>query len=205
MPAGLGLALGAAMLATVLAGSLIARERHLARGLADLSPQERVVRAASFGVPGTGDALPSLDRQVRAALAPIDGSEPVQGAAVPPDAVRDEARRSGRDRRARSPGPAHVGPVPAALPADAVRSPAGGRPGAIPRVPGLRLVQVGTGTLSPVPFGRFGDRAASSGTSTGLNYGERPAPPFLVARAWRRSHASPSWRSCIAATAGSCR
>jgi hypothetical protein len=70
----LGVGAGAAVLAAVLAGSLAARDRSLARATAAVPGAERAVRASWLGIPAQ-DARdwPQLDALARGALARVGG------------------------------------------------------------------------------------------------------------------------------------
>src|SRR5829696_4364926 len=68
----LGVAPVAAALAAVLAGSLVAQDRSLARATADLPDRGRQVRAGWLGIPTLPDEEePVLDRRARRALADV--------------------------------------------------------------------------------------------------------------------------------------
>lgn len=69
--AGLGIAAAAGVLATVFAGSLVARDRSVERATARLPASDRAVRAVWYGVPfQSGEAWAALDRLTRTALRP---------------------------------------------------------------------------------------------------------------------------------------
>src|ERR1700730_18101284 len=71
---GLGTAAGAAMLAAVLGGSQVARDRSLARATAAIPQADRAVRAVWDGIPGQNPrGWPELERTVAGALAPLGG------------------------------------------------------------------------------------------------------------------------------------
>ena len=154
---GLGLAAAAATLAAVLAGSLVAQDRSVAREMREIPAAERAVRAVWFGVPGeSGASLDELDRVARSALAPVGVGEPATvllfrrtsigrqavdlGAA---DGLAGLVRmRAGRLPRRCEPARCEV-----------VRIRGAGPP---PRAAGVEFVEVGRASLtSEVAFGRF--------------------------------------------------
>jgi len=74
---GLGVAAGAAALAVVLGGSLIAQDRSLARAIDRLPGDQRAVRAVWGGQPGqVGGRWSSLDRSARPELRTLGLGEP---------------------------------------------------------------------------------------------------------------------------------
>jgi hypothetical protein len=170
----LGLAAAAAILAAVLAGSLVAQDRSVGRAVAELPDSARAVRAVWFGVPGqAGRDRAGLDRLARDALRRVSDESPIPivlyrrtsigGALVDLGAIDDLGRwvkvLSGRLPHACRPERCEVVQL-------------AGR-GPIPRIPSLRLVVVGKGALtSDTPFGDFID----PGT-----YHQPATPPLLVA------------------------
>src|SRR5947209_6101450 len=71
----LGIAAGAALLASVLAGSLVAQDRSLTRALARVAPGDRTVRIVWGGIDGGGPNDPAmLDRLARAAMPSLTGA-----------------------------------------------------------------------------------------------------------------------------------
>ena len=155
--AALGIAAAAAVLAGILVGATVAKDRSVAQDVERLPAASRSVRASWFGVPaGRDESWRVLDRQARAALAPLPADAPVSivlvreatlgGAFVGLAAVDGLAPnvllRSGRLPRACTPERCEV------LRLRGV--------GKLPDVPGLRVVQVGTATLrSRQLFGDF--------------------------------------------------
>jgi hypothetical protein len=152
-----GVAAGAAMLATVLAGTVVARDESVGQAIEEIPAAERSVRASWFGLPGQSDEdLAALDRRARRTLAGVAPGEPASfvlfrestiagtffglGAV---DGLGDWVTlRSGRLPRTCEPERCEV-----------VRLRGEGR---IPNTPGLRLVEVGEATLSsPLLFGDF--------------------------------------------------
>ena len=151
-----GVAAGAAMLATVLAGTVVARDESVGRAVEEIPAAQRSVRAAWFGLPALDEDHAGLERTATQALAGV-----VPGEATPLVLFRESTiagtylglgavdgldgwvtLRSGRLPRTCEPERCEV-----------VRL--RGR-GTIPNVEGLRLVEVGTAVLtSPVLFGDF--------------------------------------------------
>jgi hypothetical protein len=152
-----GVAAGAAMLATVLAGTVVARDESVSRAVEEIPAAQRSVRAGWFGVPGqSSEDLAGLDRRARQTLAGVAAGEPasfvlfrestIAGTFLGLGAVDGlgdwVTLRSGRLPRACEPERCEV-----------VRLRGEGR---IPNAPGLRLVEVGEATLSsPLLFGDF--------------------------------------------------
>src|SRR5438067_11495284 len=67
-----GIAAGAALLAAVLAGSLVAQDRSVGRATARLPAEDRTVRLTWGGIAsGPGTDVEGLDRRAREALAPL--------------------------------------------------------------------------------------------------------------------------------------
>ena len=152
-----GVAAGAAMLATVLAGTVVARDESVGSAVEEIPAAQRSIRAGWFGVPGQSTEEPAeLDRRARQTLAGVAAGEPasfvlyrestIAGTFLGLGAVDGLAEwvtlRSGRLPRTCEPARCEV-----------VRLRGVGR---IPNVPGLRLVEVGEATLtSPLLFGDF--------------------------------------------------
>ena len=176
------------MLATVLAGTVVARDESVGRAVEEIPAAQRSVRAASFNLPALGDDHAELDRMAKQALAGV-----VPGEATPLVLFRESTiagtflglgavdgldqwvtLRSGRLPRTCEPERCEV-----------VRL--RGR-GTIPNVEGLRLVEVGTAVLtSPVLFGDFivpteseRNRASLSSSFRERARYHRPEPPPLV-------------------------
>lgn len=197
----LGLAVAAAMLAGVLAGVTIATDRATAQAIERIPAADRSVRAVWFGVPsGAAERLPVLDRQVRDALSGLglDGPTPlvlvrestVAGHFVGLTAVDGLAPyvivRSGRLPRTCTPQRCEVLRLR-------------GR-GALPDAPGLRLVQVGTGTLrSQQLFGDFlaptdsatADAAVAEAIRRAAGYHRPPPAPLVITEGRSLFAASP--------------
>ena len=170
----LGLAVGAATLAAVLAGSLVARDRAIERAVGEIPAAARAVRAVWFGVPGQAGLDPAgLDRVARRALGRVSTRPPVEvvlfrrtsigGALVDLGAVEGlepwVRLRSGRlPRRCQ------------ATRCEVLRL---GEAGRVPTPRGVRLVVVGEAALkSDVLFGEFVEPGA---------YHQPATPPFLLA------------------------
>ena len=152
-----GVAAGAAMLATVLAGTVVARDESVGRAIEEIPAAQRSVRAGWFGIPGqSSEDLAGLGRRARRTLASVATGDPasfvlfrestIAGTFVGLGAVDGlgdwVTLRSGRLPRSCEPERCEV-----------VRLRGVGR---IPDAPGLRLVEVGEATLSsPVLFGDF--------------------------------------------------
>jgi len=177
----LGICAGAATLATLLVAGTIARDRSLRNAAADVSPEQRVIRASWFGaLPDPREYGAKLDPFVQRTLAPFT-SRPlrvmtyrqvsVDGKLFDLAAADQLAQwirlRSGRLPRRCSRTRCEVLQL-------------GGK-GPVPNVPGLPLQRVGRADLvSSVPFlrrtayGRSVEDAYSFSLST-------RAPPFLIA------------------------
>jgi hypothetical protein len=176
----IGVTAGAAVLALVLGGSLVAQDRSVARALARVPPAERAltVSYADLGVPRRGVDRRSLEPLVRRVLARLESGDPTRvvqykllriGGTLVNLAAMDGAQRwmrlqSGRFPRTCSPSRCEV-----------VRL---GGSGPLPSVAGIRLVEVGAGALtSPAPFGQLPGATQQLGESFGLE----EEPPFVVA------------------------
>ena len=72
-----GVAAGAAMLATVLAGTVVARDESVGRAVEEIPAAQRAVRAAWFGIPALDEDHAALDRQARETLARVVPDNPV--------------------------------------------------------------------------------------------------------------------------------
>ena len=72
-----GIAVGAAMLAAAVGGSVAVQDRAAQRALAALDPSDRSVQAVWSGVPTQSDVpVATIDREARDALRPVGGREP---------------------------------------------------------------------------------------------------------------------------------
>jgi hypothetical protein len=184
-----GIAIGTAVLVGVLAGTKIAQDRSVSQAVERIPAASRSVRAVWFGVPvGAGQAYPALDREVRGRLGDLrlPGPTPivlfrestiaghfVSLAGV--DGLAPYVRLTGgRLPRRCTPARCEVLRLRGA--------------GALPNAPGLRLVQVGTGSLrSSQLFGDFlaptdnalEDRQLAPALQQSVAY-HRPKPAPLV-------------------------
>jgi ABC-type antimicrobial peptide transport system permease subunit len=176
-----GIAAGAAVLAVVIGGSLVAQDEQTSRALARVPPAQRTVTAvyADLGVSRKGATLQSTEPLVRRALATVTPEKPVPilqykllnvgGGLVNlagMDGVERWVRlRSGRYPRTCTPERCEV-----------VRL---GGIGEIHGAPGLRFVEVGEGTLrSPLLFGQLPGAEAAR---IGENFRPERQPPFVLA------------------------
>lgn len=197
----LGLAVATAVLAGVLAGVTIATDRSVALAIERIPTSDRSVRAVWFVIPGDpSERLTALDREVDDAFAGIglDGPTPivlfregtVAGEFVGITAIEGVPDhvilRSGRMPRTCTTARCEVLRLR-------------GR-GTLPNAPGLRLVQVGTGTLrSRQLFGDFlldNDAAVPDATvppelGETSEYHRPPPPPLVVAEGRSALEASP--------------
>ncbi len=188
------------MLATVLAGTVVARDESVGRAVEDVPAAQRSVRAAWFGIPALEEDHAALDRQARATLAGIVPAAPVSfvlfrestiaGTFVGLGAVDGLADwvtlRSGRLPRTCEPERCEVVRLRGE--------------GSIPNAPGLRLVEVGTAVVkSPVLFGDFiapteneRSRAALSPSyREAVGYHRPPPAPLILAEGVDGLAASP--------------
>ena len=187
--AALGITAASAVLALILAGTTVAKDRALAQDVQRLPAASRAVRAVWFGVPaGPEDGWPGLDRTARAALAPLPAGDPTAIALVREGTVGGTfvglaavdglapyvSLRSGRMPHRCTPDRCEV-----------LRLRGVGR---LPDVPGLRVVQVGTAVLrSRQLFGDFlvptdnalADAEVAPALQRSSRY-HRPAPAPLV-------------------------
>jgi hypothetical protein len=186
--AGAGVAAGAAMLATVLAGTVVARDESVGRAVEEIPAAQRSVRATSFGIPALGQDHAALERTATQAIGSVVSAEPAAFVLFRESTIAGEylglggvegladwvTLRSGRLPRPCEPDRCEV-----------VRL--RGR-GSIPNVPGLRLVEVGEAVISsPILFGDFiapteneQSRAALSPTYREAFEYHRPEPAPLV-------------------------
>ena len=157
LTAALGIAAASGVLAGILVGGTVAKDRSVAQDVERLPASSRAVRASWFGVPaGAVEGWSKLDRQARAALAPLPAGKPVSialfrestiggvfvGLAAVDGLAPHVLLRTGRLPRACRPSHCEV-----------LRLRGTGR---LPDVPGLEVVQVGTGSLrSRQLFGDF--------------------------------------------------
>ena len=191
LAAALGIAAAAAVLAGILAGATVAKDRSVAQDVERLPAAARSVRASWFGVPsGPEERWRTFDRAARQALATLPTGEPTAIALVRESTVGgvfaglaavDGLRphvllRSGRmPRRCTSER------------CEVLRLRGKGR---LPDVPGLRIVQVGTATLrSSQLFGDFlaptdnalADAELAPALQQSAGYHRPPPGPLVVA------------------------
>ena len=179
----IGLGAAAAMLGAVLAGTVAAQDRQVARSVAALPDTVRAVRVNWFSVGGQAAPYARLGSDVRGQLrrvaeAPVTGTSlyresQLGGALLSLGAVDDLGRwvrlRSGRLPRRCEPERCEVLVIR--------------RGGRIPNAPGLRLVPVGEGDLRSATL--FGDAVPAESLSQSafakrMTRYHRPAPPPLV-------------------------
>ncbi len=187
--AALGIMAAAGVLAVILAGTTVAKDRALAQDVDRLPAAARSVRAVWFGVPaGPEDAWNRLDGNARSALTPLSVGDPTAIALVRESTVAGRfvglaavdglapyvLLRSGRLPRTCTPDRCEVLRLRGT--------------GALPNVPGLRIVQVGTASLrSRQLFGDFlvptdnalADAEVAPALRRSSTY-HRPAPAPLV-------------------------
>ena len=178
-----GIAAGAALLAAVLGGSLVAQDRSVERATARVPAEDRTVRLVWGGIAsGPGTDVHRLDERSRRALAPLVRSptramlfrtSQANGHLFDLGAIDRLARyvhlQSGRLPRPCTPARCEVLRL--------------GGSGPVPKVKGLTLAFVGTATLdSPLPFGNLITRETyASVLSSALLYHTAPTPPLFLA------------------------
>ena len=178
-----GIAAGAALLAAVFAGSLVAQDRSVERATTRVPAADRTVRLVWGGIgSGPGTDVESLDRISRRALTQLVGS--------PTRAILFRTSQSnghlfdlgGIDGLARY---VHLrsGRLPQPCTAGRCEVLELGGSGPVPKLQGLALSVVGKATLdSPVPFGTLITRETyASVLSSALLYHTAPTPPLLLA------------------------
>jgi hypothetical protein len=177
---GIGVTAGAAVLALVLGGSLIAQDRSIARALARVPPADRAltVSYADLGVPRRGVDRRSLEPLVRSVLARLEPGRPtrvVQYKLLNLDGTLvNLAAMDGVSKWVRL----RTGRLPETCSSDRCEVVRLAGSGPLPSVSGIRLVEVGEGRLtSPVPFGRLPGATPRLGES----FGPERLPPFVVA------------------------
>jgi hypothetical protein len=196
---GVGVLAGSAVLAAVLAGSLVMRDRKLARATEAIPVGDRTVQVAWFGASGVGTGnWPSLDRVARRGLAGLSHERPVSvmlyreasihGHLVDLRGVDGLGRwvRLTSGRLPRTCVPTKRCEVLRIL----------GR-GPVPSTRNLRLVQVGTATLRPdAPFATFIKRATETeAIRQAVAYHAPPQPPMLIAEGVRGLSTTPELAS----------
>jgi hypothetical protein len=176
-----GIAAGAAVLAVVLGGSLVAQDENVARALERVPPGQRAVTAiySDLGVSRKGATLRSTEPLVRRALAGVTREKPLP--VVQYKLLRIEgglinlAGMDGLDRSVRL----SSGRLPRECSPERCEVVQVGGETQIPSAPGLRFVKVGEGVLtSPVPFGQL---PGASAARIGESFGPEQEPPFVLA------------------------
>ena len=189
--AALGIAAAAAVLAGILAGATVAKDRGVAQDVDRLPASARAVRAVWFGVPaGDEERWRALDRSARKALEPLPA-----GVATAVALVRESTVGGTFVGLAAVDGLApHVllrsGRLPRTCTAERCEVLRLRGAGALPDVPGLRVVQVGTATLrSRLLFGDFlaptdnalADAEIAPALRDASQYHRPPPAPLVVA------------------------
>ena len=176
------------MIATVLAGTVVAKDESVGRAIEEIPAAQRALRAGWFGIPALTEGYSTLDESARKSLAGASKAEPaalvlyrestIAGRYIGLGAVDGleswVTLRSGRMPRTCEPERCEVVRLRGA--------------GSLPNVEGLRLVEVGTAAIrSPVLFGDFVAPAETERARAALSpfYRDaidyhRPAPPPLV-------------------------
>jgi len=184
-----GIAIGTAVLVGVLGGTKIAQDRSISQAVERIPAASRAVRAVWFGVPvGASQGYPALDREVRDRLGSVHLPGPTPIVLFRESTVAGHfASLAGVDGLARyvrlTGGRLPHRCTPARCEVLRLRG-----AGALPNAAGLRLVQVGTGTLrSSQLFGDFlaptdnalEDRQLAPALQQSAGY-HRPRPAPLV-------------------------
>jgi hypothetical protein len=192
---GLGVAAGAAALALVLAGGVVARDLSLQRSVQRLPEDQRSVRAVWGGIPvQLGTRWSALDRPARSALRSLGLGEPVAAMLYRDSEIGGSLvtlggiENLGRWVRLTS------GRLPRACTAARCEVLQLGGHGRIPSVAGLRLVRVGRAVLtSALPIENFISRDVKGSILSEAHRYHTPAtPPFLLAEGVRGVAAAPA-------------
>jgi hypothetical protein len=182
-----GIAAGAALLAAVLAGSLVAQDRSVARATARVPTADRTVRLVWGGIgSGPGTDVDRLDTISRHALAPIVPSATramLFRTSIANGHLFDLGAIDGLARYVHVRG----GRLPQGCTASHCEVLQLGASGPVPHVQGLALDVVGKATLdSPLPFGNLITRETyASVLSSALLYHTAPTPPLFLAEGVR--------------------
>ncbi len=189
--AALGIAAAAAVLAGILAGATVAKDRGVAQDVDRVPASARAVRAVWFGVPaGAEERWRTLDRSARQALSALPVGEPTAVALVRESTVGGRfVGLAAVDGLA-----PHVllrtGRLPRTCTAERCEVLRLRGAGALPDVPGLRVVEVGTAVLrSGLLFGDFlaptdnalADAALAPALRDASRYHRPPPAPLVVA------------------------
>jgi hypothetical protein len=179
----LGITAGAGALATVLAGSLVARDRAEVRAVRALAPSDRAFRVTWLGVPGQAQTdYGSLERRARQAVAKLTHERPFGVLLYREtrfgDALADLGAIDGLRRWVRLTS----GRMPRTCTAKRCEVLQLGGQGRVPHIAGLPIAVVGTGSLtSELPFGSFILAGAySPARAAAIGY-HAPSPPLFVA------------------------
>lgn len=179
----LGVAAGAALLASVLAGSLVAQDQSLARATAALPQADRTVRLTWGGIAsGAVNDPAAIDRFATRAVSPLAG-RPVRAMLFRQSQAQGHLFDLGAIDGLGSFVRLESGRLPAVCrPARCEVLQLGGS-GPMPRLEGLRLVRVGRATLtSTVPLGDLITAETYRNVlSSALVYHAAPTPPLLLA------------------------
>ena len=184
----LGIALGAAVVVGVRAGTTVAQDRAVAQAVERIPEGSRSVRAVWFGVPGQlEEPQPALDARARAALRNAGAPEPHALVLFRETTVAGDFAGLGGVDGLRRWVQLRAGRLPRECRpqrCEVLRLRGEGR---LPAPPGLRLVEVGEATLtSNALFGDFlaptdnalADAEVSPAVAAAAGY-HRPAPPPL--------------------------
>jgi len=179
----LGIAAGAALLSSVLAGSLVAQDESLARATSALPQADRSVRLFWGGIgTGFGNDPRELDRFARAAVTPLAGT-PIRAMLFRQSEAGghlfDLGAIDGLGRFLRL----QSGRLPRTCSTQRCEVVQLGGSGPIPEIAGLHLVRVGRATLtSSLPLGDLVTRETyASILSSSLRYHTAATPPLLLA------------------------
>ena len=178
-----GVATGAAALAAVLAGSVVAQDQSLARATAAVPDLGRQVRAGWLGIPTLPDEEePVLDRRARRALAGVLPGRVTEAVTFRQSTLGGSfIALAGADGLSRWVD-VTSGRLPKRCTASRCEVLQLGGQGEIPNVSGLPLVRVGTGRLaSAALFGDFFGPPSSAFVRRAVGFGDKPLPPLLVA------------------------
>jgi hypothetical protein len=179
----LGIAAAAALLSAVLAGSLVAQDRSLARATAAVPPADRTVRLTWGGIgSGAPNDPAAVDRFARAAVKPL-ARRPIRAMLFRQTQAQGHLFDLGAIDglgpfvRVRS------GRLPAACRPSRCEVLQLGGSGPIPDLDGLRLIRVGRATLdSALPLGNLITAETYRNVlSSALIYHAAPTPPLLLA------------------------
>jgi hypothetical protein len=178
-----GIAAGAALLSSVLAGSLVAQDQSLSRTVSHLPQADRSVRLFWGGIgTGTGNDPEELDRFARASVAPLAGP-PIRAMLFRQSEAGghlfDLGAIDGLGRFVRL----QSGRLPQTCRPERCEVVQLGGAGPIPKLAGLNLVRVGRATLtSALPLGDLVTRETyASILSSSLRYHTAATPPLLLA------------------------